>query len=327
MAQAKQVLSWLFAMCCVLAVAGTGALFWAKGQFEAPGPLEAEAIVVIPSGSGVQKIAAILSEAGVLDRPEIFTYGAKLTDRAGSLKAGEFRFPAYVSADEAIDILVDGKAVLRRLTIPEGLSSVEIVELINATEGLEGEITTIPPEGSLLPETYLFSRNEDRAVMIQRMSTAMTATLSELWEMREEGLPLETPEEAVILASLVQKESFLVDEQPVVAGVFTNRLRKGMRLQSDPTVIYGITLGKPLGRRLLRKDLRAETDWNTYRIGGLPPTPIANPGRSALQAVLSPAETDYIYFVADGTGGHAFARTLDEHNRNVRQWRKIRDKK
>jgi len=189
---------------------------------------------------------------------------------------------------------------------------------------LVGEIDEVPPEGSLLPETYLFSRDDSRQAVLARMREAMQQTLAELWPKRREGLPLATPEEAVTLASIVEKETGVAAERPLVAGVFINRLKKKIPLQSDPTVIYGITLGKTeLDRPLSRKDLKTATPYNTYTIQGLPPGPIANPGRDALQAVMAPTETDYIYFVADGSGGHAFAKTLEEHNRNVAKWRKF----
>jgi UPF0755 protein len=192
---------------------------------------------------------------------------------------------------------------------------------------LVGDMPEAPPgEGELLPETYMFARGTTRTEIIERMRSDMAALLAELWESRQEGLPLESPEEALILASIIEKETAVPDEYGLVAGVFVNRLRRGMLLQTDPTVIYAITRGEgPLGRQLLRRDLEVDDPYNTYRYPGLPPGPIANPGRGALEAALDPAETDYLYFVADGTGGHAFARTLDEHNRNAARWRRIRD--
>ncbi len=196
--------------------------------------------------------------------------------------------------------------------------------MVAAAEGLSGETGPVPPEGSLLPETYHYSWNDDRAALVERMQTGMEVVLAELWPERAEGLPINTPEEAVILASIVEKETGVAEERPLVASVFVNRLKRGMRLQSDPTVVYGLTNGqRPLGRTLTFRDLDRPSPYNTYTNGGLPPGPIANPGRAALEAVLHPAESRYLYFVADGTGGHAFAKTLVEHNRNVAKWRKI----
>jgi UPF0755 protein len=248
----------------------------------------------------------------------------RLLGSAHDLKAGEFAFPAAVSMRGALEILDRGETVARWLTVAEGLTSSEVVALVAAAEGLSGEPGPVPLEGSLLPETYHYSRDDDRAALIGRMQSDMQAVLAELWPKRAEGLPIKTPEEAVILASIVEKETGVAEERPLVASVFVNRLKRGMRLQSDPTVVYGITLGKaPLGRQLIFRDLDTPTPYNTYTNGGLPPGPIANPGRAALEAVLNPAETRYLYFVADGTGGHAFAKTLQEHNNNVAKWRKI----
>jgi len=325
MGAAKRVLARLFAVSCAGLVVAAGVFLYAKGRFEAPGPLDTDKAVVIEPGSGVGVIAEQLAQAGIVADPDLFALGARVTERARSLKAGEFLFPAAVSMDRAIDILVEGKTVQHRVTVPEGTASVEVVALLAAEPLLNGTIQTIPDEGSLLPETYAYSRGEERIAVIARMQAAMTETVAALWADRDADLPFETVEEAVILASIVQKESGLDSEKPLIAGVFVNRLRRGMRLQSDPTVIYGMTKGEPLGRRLFRGDLRRETPWNTYRIAELPPTPITNPGRAALAAVMKPAKTDYLYFVADGTGGHAFARTLAEHNRNVAAWRRIRD--
>ena len=223
--------------------------------------------------------------------------------------------------------LVAGKTVVHRLTVTEGMTSAEVVAALNAAPDLAGEILKVPEEGSLLPETYHYALGDNRAVLIERMQRAMARLVDELWEARDPALALDDAQQAVVLASVVEKETALADEMPVVAGVFHNRLRQGMRLQADPTVIYALTGGKkPLGRALRRADLWVESPYNTYRNKGLPPGPIANPGRAALAAVLHPAETDALYFVADGSGGHAFAKTLDEHNRNVARWRAKRAK-
>ena len=224
---------------------------------------------------------------------------------------------------EVLDVLRAGKAILHKLTIPEGLSTVQALERIRAHEALSGEITVQPEEGTLLPDTYLFTRGKARDAIVRQMMQAQRKLLAELWPKRKEGLPLKSPREAVILASIVEKETGVPEERRRIAAVFLNRLKKNMPLQADPTVIYGITKGRPLGRPLTKKDLRAKTPWNTYVIKGLPPTPIANPGRAAIAAVLDPLETDELYFVADGSGRHLFAADLKTHNANVRKLRKI----
>jgi UPF0755 protein len=240
------------------------------------------------------------------------------------LKAGEYAFAPGMSMREVMDLLVSGKAIMHTITLPEGLTSKQIVDRLRADEMLTGDIEAIPPEGSLLPETYAFTRGASRQQILDQMAAAHKRALDEVWANRRSGLPIDTPEELVTLASIVEKETGKADERPRVAAVFVNRLEAGMRLQSDPTVIYGIAAGEgTLGRAIRRSDLDAENPYNTYRIDGLPPGPIANPGRAALEAVATPSSTEELYFVADGTGGHVFARTLDEHNRNVARWRQI----
>lgn len=223
-------------------------------------------------------------------------------------------------------MLVDGRTVVHRVTVPEGLTSVEIVAIVAASEVLEGAVPPPPVQGALLPETYHVARGDERAAVIGRMAEAMNEALARLWPTRAPDLPLASPAEAVILASIVEKETGIAAERAKVAGVFYNRLALGMPLQSDPTVVFALTDGKmPLGRALTRDDLAIDDPYNTYKVNGLPPGPIANPGLASLEAVLKPEATDALYFVADGTGGHAFARTLDEHNRNVAKWRKLQD--
>lgn len=317
----------LFSLILVLAgmalVAGYAGYRYVLEEFANPGPLSQPVTVVIPQGAGLATIAARLAEAGVVDDPLIFEAGVRLADRARALKAGEYLFPASVSPRAAMDMLTDGAVVARKVTVAEGLTTRRILEIVRDAEGLTGAITLSPGEGALLPETYHVALNDSRDALIRRMSEAMTETLAALWPARAEGLPIETPEQAVILASIVEKETGIAEERAHVAGVFINRLRRGMRLQSDPTVIYGLDPSGSLGRGLTRRDLETATPYNTYVISGLPPGPICNPGRDALVAVLHPLETDNLYFVADGTGGHAFATTLAEHNRNVARWRKI----
>ncbi len=307
-----------------LGLAGFMGYAYVTGEFRAKGPLAEERTVVIPPGSGVDAIAQTLAQEGIIAEPLVFKIGVRLSKTGRQLKAGEYQFEPGVSPAQVMDLLVAGAVVQRRFTVAEGLTTATILDIIRGVEGLKGPITLAPAEGALLPETYNFQKGDTRDSVIRRMERAMTETLDRLWEGRAEGLPISTKEQALILASVVEKETGVATERPMVAGVFINRLRKGMPLQSDPTVIYGLSEGTGLlGRGLTRKDLGKEHPWNTYRIGGLPATPICNPGTDAIAAVLHPADTDALYFVADGTGGHAFARTLDEHNRNVRAWRKV----
>jgi len=298
---------------------------WLEGWLDRPGPLPAETVLVVPRG-GLEKVAARLEESGVVDRAWAFVLAARLQGRERALKAGEYRFAAGIAPRAVLDLLESGRVVLHRITIPEGLTTAEVHALLEAAEVLEGPLPEPGPEGTLLPETWLVPRGEPRARLLERMRAAMRESLAELWARRAPDLPYTRPEEAVILASLVERETPKKEEQPLVAAVFVNRLKRGMRLQSDPTVIFALTGGRnSLDRPLTRKDLELDHPFNTYRIDGLPPAPIANPGRGALEAALAPAAVDYLYFVADGTGGHAFARTLAEHNRNVARWRRIRD--
>ena len=309
----------LVGLAVVLAIAGW---LYVHSQFDAPGPARDERTVVLPQGLSAFDIADRLEDAGVIDDPLLFVAGLWIEDKQHALKAGEYVFEALIASRGVMEKLVAGKTVVRRLTIAEGMTSVEVVAALNAAPGLEGKIATVPDEGSLLPETYHYALGDSRAALIERMQHAMARVVDELWSARDPAIGLDDADQAVVLASIVEKETAVADERPAIAGVFLNRLRQGMRLQADVTVIYAVTGGKrPLGRPLSRADLWVESPYNTYRNGGLPPGPIANPGRAALAAVLHPAETDALYFVADGSGGHAFAKTLDEHNRNVARWR------
>ncbi len=321
----------LLSLSILLAAAAAVAAGMAVNDYLSQGPLPAEKIVLIDKGSGVAVIADKLAAEGVIGNPTIFKIAARLTDRHGSLKAGEYQFEAHVPMARVLEKMYEGDTFDRVITIPEGLTSWQIVQRLNQNEILTGDITEIPAEGTLLPETYHFMNGDTRAQKLAEMQAAMTKTIDELWEKRAPDLPFTTKEEALVLASLVEKETGVAAERERIAGVFVNRLRRGIPLQTDPTVIYAITKGQvkdegqgPIGRRLLTKDLSIDSPYNTYKNAGLPPGPIANPGRAAIAATLNPEKNDYIYFVADGTGGHVFAKTLDEHNANVAKWRKIR---
>lgn len=318
-------LSWLIAILAALLVCATGAGVWGYRAFERPGPAAESSLVVIPPGAGVSGIARRLEQVRVIEQPFVFVLGARLL-HGRSLRAGEYEIPAHASAHAIADLLASGRTYVRRLTVPEGLTTAEALEVVLAAEGLSGPIAQRPGEGELLPETYHYSYGDARGVVVARMVTAMQRTLAELWEHRAPALPFATPREALILASIVEKETGQDAERARIAGVFVNRLRLGMRLESDPTVVYALSRGGvPLGRPLMRKDLDVDDPYNTYRNVGLPPGPIANPGRAALAAALSPMATDELYFVADGTGGHRFARTYAEHLKNVKRYRAWRD--
>jgi len=316
----------------VAIVAALGGL--ATYEYLRPGPLTEEKLVLVERGTGVSGIAAQLGREGVISQPIVFKIAARLGGNGGLLKAGEYAFPAHVPMKTALQMMVDGDVYDRKVTVPEGLTSYQVVQLINKVDDLEGNVTTIPPEGSLLPETYHFVTGDTKQGKIDEMRAAMTKTIDELWDDRAKDLPINTKEEAIVLASIIEKETGVPEERRRVAGVFVNRLKRGIALQTDPTVIYAITKGKmddkgmgPLGRRLLSKDLKVESPYNTYIHTGLPPGPIANPGRASIESALNPEQHDYIYFVADGSGGHIFATTLKEHNDNVANWRKIRRQK
>ena len=278
--------------------------------------------VQLPRGAGVTGVAANLKAAGVIRSEMVFQVLARVTGAGRSLKAGEYAIPSRASAISILADLEAGRTIVRKVTLPEGLTSAMVVRELQAVPWLTGDVQ-VPEEGTLLPETYRAERGDSRQSVLDRMRTEQQSLLDRLWASRVPGLPLATPQEAVILASIVEKETGVRDERRRVAGVFINRLRMGMRLQSDPTVIYAVSRGEPLGRGIRASELASRSPWNTYAYSGLPPTPIANPGRASLEAVLDPLETREIFFVADGTGGHAFAETLEAHNANVARWRQI----
>jgi UPF0755 protein len=313
-----------------LAAAAAGA-WWGYKQFTAPGPLAADTTVIVPRGSSIATIAGLLADAGVIDDRFLFRLGVRLFGRQKPLRAGEYLFAAGISPQGAMQQMIEGRQIQHRLTIAEGLTNRETLELVAAAPGLSGgtpNLAGLGPEGVLLPETYFFVLGDSRADLVTRMKASMEQALAELWPARAGGLPFKDAKEALILASIVEKETGLPEERPHVAAVFLNRLAKGMALQSDPTVIYAITQGRSkLDRALTINDLEIDSPFNTYLMPGLPPAPIANPGRAAIEAVLHPAQSDDLYFVADGTGGHVFAKTLAEHNKNVAAWRKIQAQK
>ena len=291
--------------------------------FVSPGPLAVETVVIIPKGAGIAAVAERLAAAGVIENPTIFVIGARALELGRRFRAGEFAFSPGMSMRAVAEHLVSGKTVVRRITIPEGLLSVDVVRLLEDADGLAGAVETIPADGELLPETYFYSYGDSRQAIIDRMKAAMTKALGEAWASRSPDIAISDPHEAVTLAAVIERETGIAAERRRVSAVFHNRLKRGMRLQSDPTVAYAVTGGKSLlGRPLTTADLRIDSPYNTYEQNGLPPGPIANPGRAALQAAVDPLKSDEYYFVADGTGGHAFARTLQEHNRNVAKWRR-----
>lgn len=289
----------------------------------AAGPLNETKLFYIEPGSSLSEIAKNAEGQGLVKAAWQFKWIARLKRADRALYAGEYEAPANATISQILSIVASQKRFQRKLSVPEGLSVIQIEALLKASEGLDMQGYERPKEGALLPETYFYERGDSVQKLINRMQQAMQSTLMQVWNLNSVSAPVDTPEDALILASIIEKETALAAERPLVAAVFANRLKQGMRLQSDPTVVYGLTQGLPLGRGITRADLRSETDFNTYRVKGLPPEPIANPGRASIEAAINPANVGYLYFVADGTGGHAFAETLDEHNRNVAHWRKI----
>lgn len=289
-----------------------------------PGPLREPVTVVIAAGVGVRGVVRDLERAGVVADGRLLEVAARLLGDGRRLAAGEYAFAAGVSPRAALEVVASGRVVQHALTIPEGLTVAEVLDLLRASELLIGDLPEAPPEGSLLPETWQVPRGEPRARVVDRMRQAMDRRLADAWAGRAPDLPLADPQAALTLASIVERETAVPAERPLVAAVLLNRLRRGMRLQADPTVAYGLAAGKSsLGRPLTRADLDRDHPWNTYTRAGLPAGPIANPGVASLEAALHPATVDHLYFVADGTGGHAFAATLEAHRRNVARWRQI----
>ena len=308
----------------IAAISVMGLFTWSQQRIVAPGPLSGDRVVIIAPRTEVAEIISQLEREGVIDNGYLLSLTLLIEGNRSKVKAGEFLFKQSASLREVIDTLVSGREILHSITIPEGLTSEQIVQRILDYDLLNGEIREIPKEGTLLPETYRVARGMSRSDLVRKMQEDQRRVLDQVWARRSADIPLRSATELLILASIVEKETGKADERPRVAGVFINRLTKRMRLQSDPTIVYGIVGGKgTLGRGILRSEVERPTPYNTYQIEGLPPGPIANPGRAALEAVANPSRTKDLYFVADGTGGHAFAETLEQHNRNVVRWRMI----
>ncbi|MDR3467376.1 MAG: endolytic transglycosylase MltG, partial [Xanthobacteraceae bacterium] len=310
----------------LVAMLGLGGIYiYGRQKIEAPGPLQEDKVVNIPARSGMGDIADILLREGVIENNRWAFFGAVIALKArADLKSGEYAFQKNASMRDVISTIVDGKVVQHAFTIPEGLTSEQIVARLLENDILTGQIKELPREGTLLPETYKFPRGTTRDQVIQRMQQAQRRVLAEVWERRNPDIPLKTPEQLVTLASIVEKETGRADERSRVAAVFTNRLRQKIKLQSDPTIIYGLVGGKgTLGRPIKRSEIQQPSPYNTYVIDGLPPGPIANPGRASLEATANPARTRDLFFVADGTGGHAFSETYDQHQKNVVKLRSI----
>ena len=305
-----------------LALLVGGGAFYAYRQYEQPGPLQDTRALIVPRG-GIGEVADTLAREGVIAGPVAFQAAALATSGDGALHAGELEFPAGASLREVLHILRTAKPIQHLVTIPEGLTAIQVAALLDRTPLLDG-VVAVPPEGSLLPETYAFDRGTSRAALVERATKAMRRMLDRAWAARSPTLPLDSPHDALVLASIVERETAKPEERPRVAAVFLNRLRQGMKLQSDATVAYGASGGAgALDHGLTRSELDRDDPYNTYRIPGLPPGPIAMPGAASLRAVTQPMQSNELFFVADGTGGHVFARTQNEHLRNVAQWRDV----
>ncbi len=325
----KGLLSLVF-LVAILGGAAVGASWvWFQNELIKEGPATEGAAFAVEPGESLSSVAKRLQDDGLIRDARLMRFKARLDGTQLAIKTGEFQIPARASLGTVLDTLIEGKSVVYKLTLPEGRTTGQLMKIIEADPVLTGDMPeTLPDEGTLLPDTYLFNRGTTRAQIIARIEKAQTDLIDELWDKRRADIPVATPQEAIILASVVEKETGNAGEQPEIAALFTTRLKRGMRLESDPTIIYGISKGEPLynaqgqRRTLRRSEIDRKTEWNTYQVDGLPKTPICNPGRGAIAAVLNPPDTEYIFFVADGKGGHLFAETLAEHNRNVAAYRK-----
>ncbi|WP_033922538.1 endolytic transglycosylase MltG [Sphingomonas sp. 37zxx] len=299
------------------------ALFFVMQSWGGAGSLERNVNVVVPEGATLTRAAEAMEQAGVIPSARRFTLYARFLGSSDPIRAGEYPVPAGISQSDVLKLMQGGRTVQRFVAVPEGWPSVLVHDALMKAPQLDGDVE-MPAEGSVLPDSYSYQRGETREAVLARMQTAMADYLAAAWAKRKADIAVSTPEEALILASIVEKETGKEEERRTVAAVYSNRLRIGMRLQADPTIIYPLTKGRPLGRRILRSEVRAVNDYNTYAMAGLPKGPIANPGRASIDAVLDPAETSALYFVADGTGGHVFADTLEQHNANVAKWYALR---
>ena len=304
-------------------LAALGALLLMSGVLFGSATIEENTAFIVPSGSSLTSVASKLEEEGLVSSADGFLLRAKIFGGGDPIQAGEFELSADMDQGDILAAFQSGDVIRRFVTIPEGLPSILVQERLIAQEQLTGEVS-VPAEGSVLPDTYDFERGEARSALVERMQAAMSTFLAQAWEKRGPNAVVKTPREAIILASIVEKETAKAAERRMVAGVLSNRVRIGMQLGADATTIYPITKGKPLGRRIRVSELRDPNPYNTRAIAGLPIGPITNPGRESIEAVLNPAETEALYYVADGTGGHVFAKTLEEHNANVAKWRQIR---
>ncbi|MFT3976363.1 MAG: endolytic transglycosylase MltG [Sphingomonas bacterium] len=302
---------------------GVVTLGWLAHDWTGAGPASKPVAVIVPEGATLARAASELQKAGAIRSATRFRGFARLFGNGQAIKAGEYAIPAHASASDVLALLQEGKVRQRLIPVPEGYPSILVHEALMKADGLVGDVP-VPAEGSILPDSYAYQKGDTRASVVARMQKAMRDYLAAAWKRRKPGIAVTTPEQAIILASIVEKETGKPSERREVAAVYANRLKRGMPLQADPTVIYPITKGKPLGRRILQSELRAKNGYNTYAQPGLPIGPIANPGRASIEAVLDPAQTAALYFVADGTGGHVFANTLDQHNANVKKWYAIR---
>ena len=307
----------------LIGLAIIAALFWVSRDWSGAGPSAKPLAIVVPDGASLTRAASELQRQGAIRSATRFRGYARLFGTGAPIKAGEYAIPAGASAAQILALLEEGKVRQRLVPVPEGYPSVLVHEALMRADGLTGT-AAVPREGSVLPDSYAYQLGDTRAAVVARMQKAMADYLAAAWKKRKPGIAVATPAQAIVLASIVEKETGKPTERRTVAAVYTNRLKRGMPLQADPTVIYPITKGKPLGRRILRSELQAKNGYNTYASPGLPIGPIANPGRASIDAVLDPATSSALYFVADGTGGHVFADTLEQHNANVRKWYAIR---